>query len=857
MYKKIISILKSKVYVYNEKLETYLEDIDEICTNFNKNVLNSSQKNNLFITKKNLGIEVCLLILLVLDIYIQEIDYLKYNDYDYILSNFEIGDIVIYKGKKYKYIGCQKIYDVKEFNGDEKIILQARGKSERYMINKNEVCKISRYYGNSSRLDSMETKKDTSKERFLISDFLGEGFKKLNYILNEQIIVVFKSKYRIDEFISNVSIEINEKIYMFGKVFPAIYYSSADNEGIPIKGNKFYKNPIFLFTSRFDVANSLLRSNKHCKKIIFLENESYSDSISYIEDYLLKKENLKKIIFYNNYNDISSTQNLIKQNVQVCAIDNKISPWKNLTKNILIEDKNINQLFYIIRKNLMNLTNSENDFIDKEIFIKNAFRLLKIFRWSCVPLRDLNEDYKLEESLNLLKYIERDNIEYRSMYIKIVDFVSNLEKLYNILYNFNPKVKILNQITDRNSIIVINNIDELKSISKYIIGSYKKIELVKNIGNLDLKNQKLIFISFYGDKDLSQFNIYSSNNVKNILYYIDANKYNYLANNLNNKLKDIYLHNINNFNFKEKYIDLISYDINLLKLKDKEKKVYTQIYDANEDINNEDEFYEKECFYSNMENDDFNFLKKTQNLKNKYFNLNHKNIEASKVKAYKKIIFKNKQYAYLSKNYRASCIDINGNYIVKYTDSLEINDSIIFNNNKTNDDIDIMFEKIILSDIFKQKYYDDFKNVEYFKNKIRDYIEIYGEDLLSAELSDLYHISRSPIAVKQWCSYKIVGPNEKEIYKVIGNILRDDKLKREWEEIYHSIEIIRSFRTKFKNVFKHITTNNNIEESDNELVKLIVDVFDDLDEYIDIVEISQIIYIYDEEIDEKINCLLG
>ena len=45
---------------------------------------------------------------------------------------------------------------------------------------------------------------------------------------------------------------------------------------------------------------------------------------------------------------------------------------------------------------------------------------------------------------------------------------------------------------------------------------------------------------------------------------------------------------------------------------------------------------------------------------------------------------------------------------------------------------------------------------------------------------------------------------------------------------------------------------------DNEVIKLIIDVFDDLDKYVDIVEVEKIIDLKDNNnIDSQLNCLLG
>lgn len=319
------------------------------------------------------------------------------------------------------------------------------------------------------------------------------------------------------------------------------------------------------------------------------------------------------------------------------------------------------------------------------------------------------------------------------------------------------------------------------------------------------------------------------------------------------------MYNNLNYVFEKNYIDLIKYDYKKIKKKENHDKkieedsfkydyeeVYYKQYSRYEDTNNE-------CY--------FDFFDKTQEILNKNFRNNSiydYDLNVYESRAYKKILFKNNKYVYLTKNYKASCIDDKNNYITKNVDNLNINDTMVFINKKSERDIDIMFEEIIDNDIFKKQYSKDFENLNYFKKAISDYANSYedGFKLLSMEL-ELFNIHKNQQAIKQWTENKIVGPREKEVYKVMGKIIRNERLLNEWEDIYNSSQIIRNFKSKLKKIFKNTLRSNISEEIDDEVIKLIIDVFGNKEEYIDLVEINQIVNLSNkQEIDVKLNCLL-
>lgn len=852
MKNKVLSILKSKIYVHGKNLSYFIDDIERVYDVFQSNILSSDYKNNVLVTSEKIGVDICLLAMCAINTYLEDLK----NHNNYILSNLQNNQLVIYEGRKCKYINCE-ISNSRNYTGPEKIVLETKNGTLR--IDKSEAYKISRYFGESDKLDKMEKSKDIENNRYLISKLLNQDIQELNGILNQQIIVVFESKKYMEEILSNMSIEVEGEQYEFSRVFLSRYYSDNKNY-INIKGNKFNSKPIFLFTSRFDVADSILGKNEDCNKLIFLGEQAYHKSFSIIEDYTLEEEKLNKIIFHNTYDNSCTIDKLIENDVQVYALKENQSPRKNKINNILVDSIKINSLLYLTKKQLINLLNLDIDFFQKERFIRSAFKALKIYQLLCIPICELEEGYILNECIDIVKKIAENTFEYDSIYNKLANIYINLTQLYSELYNNNPKIGLLESISDRDSTIILNNRSELKFIQDNNI-KYKSVDVLKNLKYADLKNEKLIFISFYDNKFINQFNIYNSNEIINILYYTEAMKYNSLARSINKNLHLIYENNKLNNKFENQYINLIKYNFNEIILKQNEK-TYHKNDDANYFEEDEDSINDKHFGYEEIDEEYYyDFFNKTKYILDKKLDndsiYDYDSYDYD-MKCYKKIVFSNNQFAYLSKNYKACCIDINGRYIVKNIDSIKINDKMIFTNGKSDKDIDLMFEKIINSNVFRKQYNKDFENVNYFKNIVKDYAKKYENDytLLSIELSH-HDIEKVPSAIKQWTENRIIGPREKEVYEAMGKITMDNKLLNEWENIYNSAEVIRKFRSRFKSIFKHTIRSGMEENTDNEVIKLMIDIFDDLDDYVDIVEVEEIVDLDEVILDKQFNCLLG
>lgn len=847
----LLSILKSNIYISNNKLSSF--KINKFFNIYKEDILDSSIKNALIVTNNKKEIETIILIITALKLYLEAI----HSNNSGILEKLEYGQLVMYENKKYRYLGCEKIEDG-FFKGKVKIVLES--KNGRYKIDKEQAYKLSKYLGNSEKLNKMEGAlkiKDTGK--FLIAKLLGLNLEKLDGVPMPQIIVVFQSRIYMEEFMNALNIEIEGEQYEFSRVFPSRYYSDLDSY-TELKGNKLYVQPIFSFTSRLDIADQLIGENEKFRNLILLGDSTYSSYVESSLDYLLEDDQLDKVILHNTYSSISMVENLIEKDINIYAFENQINnKVRKSNINIVVEYKEINLLLINIRKELIALLNKDFDIVDKSIFLINSFKLLKNFQTICMPISEYENKEKLENYIIILKNICENNSIYESEYKILTLIVTKFKNLYNILYEFNPKIEILKSIVDDKFTLVVNNDYEVNYFLNNPIITCRDVIAINNLKNYKLTDKNLVYISFYENKYINQFNLYGENTIKNIIYITEVFKYNYQARQLNMRLRYVYENNKLKNNILNKYVEFIEYDRSLLSTEDKHEE---------EVISNEEEKESliKEYIEKNI-NDyyEIDFSNRKDELLNIELNKNTSIYQENEgyydMKAYKKVIFTNGQYAYLSKYVKLFCSDSSENNFIKKIDALNIGDNVIFSNKKTEEALDTVFEEIISSNLFKHKYNEDYQKVQYFKKILKNYIEICDGDyeLVSKELN-YFNIEKTPFAIRQWTEYKIVGPRDKKIYKVIGQIIRDEILLNDWENIYNSFKIIRTFKSRFKKIFKYTVKSgivNKIEEDeDDEIAKLILELFNNLQDYVDVVTVNQIIELSGNIDVVELNCLI-
>ncbi|MBS5981395.1 MAG: DrmE family protein [Clostridium butyricum] len=379
---------------------------------------------------------------------------------------------------------------------------------------------------------------------------------------------------------------------------------------------------------------------------------------------------------------------------------------------------------------------------------------------------------------------------------------------------------------------------------------YKKIITKDDIANYN-ENETFIFVSKYRRTNEFQYSYIRKNNVVNILNNVQANKYNSKAR-FTNKLLDIIESN-NRLSSEDRKATKDEY-MPIINLKE---KILLEKVEVNDEENNDilETYVEKELH-------DFDYIKeikKLTNIKLNKFNTSQESMYSGTVTVTRKIYYSEDGYSYITDNSKIVMLDDN-NKIKGFINNAKISDRILFIDEKTENDLNILFDKIVESKIFKEKYKQHYQNMIYWKKVLRKYIDDYNLNYndIANELI-IHEISKTPQTIRGWLkSESIIGPWEEKFYKALGEITFDQKLISNWKEIFESNNTIREFRRQFRNTFKNMIQHavcNTISE-ENELEILVNRVFGNLKEYAKILKIVDIDEISLEIPYAQTNCLI-
>lgn len=871
----IKEILRKNIF-YKEKLLDISQYEMKNIEIFEK-IFKNEDRINLLITPDKEVIEILSLIVLAIKLYIKNLN----NKDNNILDSLNIGDIVVYKGKKAEYLGIDKLY------GDKKIKLKYKGNSTEW-INIENYYRLSVYSGDSKILNTMSNNKSTKKNgKYILADMLDIDLENLSSSVKEQMIIVYPSKNELENLLNNTKIKIGNKKYSFSEIFPCKYYSSIDNY-TNLKGNKLNLKEVLIFTSNLNVAEDIVQENEEVCNLLLLGEDTYVNEIGGQLDFLLSRIKLKKIYILNTFNKITQLEQLLQIGFdielnawtktvlnkeigtinmkQVCFDNKRISLFLNRTVESLIVDKflDVQKRLFDLKGKLLQILKNDLYCENQENFLRISYGLLKIFEKIVIPIKQydefiLNNDlnkypvYKLIEELMI---ILKQNKFYEDSYKAIESIVKLIKELNELLYYKNPKFQYLKSMdlgyTDA---ILCSNSIEKSILQKYqfikdkyiIVGCIKNYKFYSNF-------KKIVFTGIYDTKNIDQIYCFNGLNIINLLYASEVAKYNIKVSKFNKLVKLI-----------EENNKLESSD-NIERLQ-KIKVNYNEfIDDKSIDDVEETEIEIEKNIYDNISK--FNYLGDFENyldiedLLNISIQENASSICLEHDNGYvkKKINFKDSKFALLTPFYKSKCLDDENNSIViKGIDLLQKGDRLIFIYDRTEDEITELFCKIMCSDKFKNKYNKHYYNMKYWKNVLKKYIDNYFEEysLVVTELK-LHGINRTEQAIKSWVLYKnIIGPTEKEVYKALADITNDKYFLENWEEIYESCTLIRSLKIKLKNNFNYMVIKSVVnEKSEGIFENLVYDVLGNLKQYAQIEEIAEILDVSTNVPINKTNCIL-
>jgi len=172
---------------------------------------------------------------------------------------FKEGDIVVYKGQRYKWRGIEE----KDFGDREpkKYILlhqDARGKngtSTNYVpLGMRNLIKP--YYGTSKRTDGIGLRKRRSNREAFLAFLYGIPQNEVPTVINQSVVVVCDRAY-FSELMTNICFKYDGKEVRMSDIAPASYFTSSRNE-YQIGSNELKVDPVLKAVSDFSTARSLL-----------------------------------------------------------------------------------------------------------------------------------------------------------------------------------------------------------------------------------------------------------------------------------------------------------------------------------------------------------------------------------------------------------------------------------------------------------------------------------------------------------------------------------------------------------------------------------------------------------------------
>ncbi|BDR73134.1 hypothetical protein K144316041_18420 [Clostridium tetani] len=872
-------ILKDNIFFKNKLLnidQYNLENIEIIQQMFeNKNKL------NLLITPNKETTEILTLIILGINLYIKNL----HNDQNNILEYLNIGDIVVYKGKKVKYMGVECKC------GKNKIKLAHAGDNDNIWIRLEDHYKISIYNGNSEKLSIMSEKKSSKKNsKHILADMLGLDLEELGGIIKEQMVLVCPNKQELEDLLNNIKIKVKDKRYYFTEIFPCKYYSNVDNY-VDFKGNKIKLKEILIFTSNLGVATELIQENKERSNLLLLSEDTYVNEIGGELDFLLSRKKLKKVYLLNTFSKFSSLEQIVKSEAIItiyawtksvfqnklnknfldyrCLNDKKIYIFLNrkLNNKVIEEYKDISTNLLKLKLNLLDLSKEDFYCNDKQVFLIAAYGLLNIFEKIIVPIKEYDEfiirnelnKYAVGKLMEKLVEVLQKNKLYKDVYKVLEGIIQIIKELNEMLYYKNPKLEYIKSLNlGYCDLIICSNSIEKCILEKYefIKNNLIMIECIRKY-NFNDNLRRIIFTCINNTNNINQLYCYNALNIINLLYPSEVAKYNAKVNKFNRVYKLVEENNSLEKTNKVETLPRIKIDCNKF---------------IKNDIIDDEQVLEEE-----IENNIYNDIKCSNHIRNFEYSLDieellNMSFEQSEFNGYlnseynsgyakKYVKFKDGTYSLLSEFYKCKCIDnVNYKIIEKNINLLEIGDNLIFVRDKTEDEITELFHKIMCSEKFKSKYYKHYYNMKYWRNIVKKYIDKYFEDysLVAKELL-LHGINRSEQAIRTWVlDENIIGPREKEVYQAIAKIVNDYYFLENWEEIYESCNLIRSLKTKLKSNFKDMVIKSVINEKVQGIFEsLVYDVLGDLKQYAEIKDIMEIEEVSKNVSINKINCVWG
>lgn len=206
---------------------------------------------------------------------------LAFNDVsnDDVLASLEIGEIVLYKGQRYRWKGIE----------EEMMVLEQDGKGRNgvtifrtpYQRNKQYV---KPYNGTSTVTDGRGIRKKNSDREELLAELLGIPVSDVPSVIEISSIIVAK-KQRLFDICKNLKVRYkNQKIIPLFDILPAAYFTGTGSQ-ISVGHNPSKAEPVIRLTEQVSIARDMiLDRNSTVVCMLVMDSTPLIDNSSELDD---------------------------------------------------------------------------------------------------------------------------------------------------------------------------------------------------------------------------------------------------------------------------------------------------------------------------------------------------------------------------------------------------------------------------------------------------------------------------------------------------------------------------------------------------------------------------------------------
>lgn len=742
---------------------------------------------------------------------------------DEIIASLKIGDMVIYKNKRYIWLG------IEQMNGNKFIKLKQdasgrNGPTTSWIMFETNKRLIRPYLGESETADGRGIKKTKNDRADFISYVFGKSKDEIPSVTGVSAVIV-ADRDAFKRIADGLVIKYdNGKSIGLLEIVTASYYTGSGEE-CPFGGNTAKTEPVFKITGKVSTARDLVLDKRGNPTVglMVLGKIAVAKDDSELTDLLGRKSlrfaHIATDLDFDGAENILETQPdiaifactkdflinnsypLQERNPLTIELDRQIGNILNNTVTIItVEDicsweamKSAREALYTIKRSDWN-ENGRND------FIVNAYSLLKLLSTAVFPLCTLEKAVS-NHNLNLgvlspafkISELWKSAESAGSMVYQCAYVVDFIERLYKVLFEKCPKydalAKYLASSKYRRIAVIVPKAYYVDILSEDIHINCKGVTIVTaNSFNSDIIYDKVIAIGDITGKRFDPLKCRTTENVVVFLYDFESHMFRYkskMARKFEKKLNS--RSRLIGLETGDEYIDATVETIET-----------ENLVDYVDDAIDFDRYIDDISV--------FDIRKFVAGV-----SASTGNVPTSEVCAVGR--FTSGEQILFSKYYSAVVYD-SGQGTVTETEpeKLSNGDVLIFmkRNDYTSNMVDYIYEGLLSTKRFSKEVVDATEKAHYWKEVLREYKDVNGLSYreIAAELRRLGS-SLQEVSVRQWMIEEshIVGPRDEKTLEQIAVITGDSYLLNDSRSYFKACRIVRRQRKEILGLIGNAITD--------------------------------------------------